>query len=200
MNLSPQRETFGQDDQSWLGSAHGTSSADSVTLDLSTFSAAAHYPNGYLRSGTPIAKITASTKYGPYSGNASVTVTTNSTTALVATTGTFSVADVGDPISGAGIPVGATIASVTDATHATLSVAATASAAGVVVTIGSVDGRNVLAGFLLTPVRVLFYGSGAVVADAHGAILQHGQVVAANLPIAVDPAGVAAVAGRIIFN
>lgn len=56
-----------------------------------------------------------------------VTVTTNSTTALTAAAGTFHEEDAGRTITGTGIPAGATIASVTSATAATLSAAATAS-------------------------------------------------------------------------
>jgi hypothetical protein len=135
MNLNPVRETVGQDDQSWLGSAHGTSSAESITLDLSTFTANTHYPNGYLPSGTPLGLITASSKYGIYD----------------------------------------------DVTPAT-------------------DGRQTLVGFLLSPVRVVAYGPGTVVGDAHGALLTHGRIVLAKLPFAiVDTAGKTAVAGRIRF-
>ena len=71
MDLSLRTETFGQDDQSWLGSAHGTESARSITLDVSTFTAGTHYPDGYLKSGLPLGKITASGKYGLYNDAAS---------------------------------------------------------------------------------------------------------------------------------
>lgn len=134
MNLIPQHETFGQDNQTWLGSEHGTSSGRPVTLDLSTFTAGTHYPNGYLLSGLPLGKITASGKYGPYDHTTPAT-----------------------------------------------------------------DGRQSFVGFLLTPVRVLFYGSGALEGDAEGSILLHGIVVTANLPIAVDSTGQTAAAGRLIF-
>jgi len=132
MNLNPLKETVGQDDQSWLGSAHGTSMGRSITLDLTTFTANTHYPNGYLFSGIPLGKITASGKYGPYDNAA-------------------------------------------------------------------VDGRATLVGFLLSPVRVIWYGPGSTVTDAHGPLFEHGRVVTANLPIAVDAPGQADVAGRIIF-
>ncbi|MEX3101250.1 MULTISPECIES: hypothetical protein [unclassified Streptomyces] len=56
-----------------------------------------------------------------------VTVTTNSTTALTAAAGTFQEEDAGRAITGTGIPAGATIASVASDTAATLSAAATAS-------------------------------------------------------------------------
>ncbi|WP_030670678.1 head decoration protein [Streptomyces rimosus] len=66
MNLNPKSEVFGQDDQSWLASAHGTDTARSITLDTSAFTAGTHYPNGYFPSGLPLGKITATGKYGPY--------------------------------------------------------------------------------------------------------------------------------------
>jgi len=66
MDLSLTTQTFGVDDQSWLGSEHGTQATESVTLDTSTFNPATHYPNGYFRSGIPLGKITAGGKYGPY--------------------------------------------------------------------------------------------------------------------------------------
>lgn len=49
-------ETFGGGDQSWLGSAHGIANARTETLDISAFTAGTHYPNGYIPSGTPVAK------------------------------------------------------------------------------------------------------------------------------------------------
>lgn len=56
MDLTIKRESFGQDDQSWLGSAHGTNAAQTITLDVSTFTKATHYPDGWLKSGLPLAK------------------------------------------------------------------------------------------------------------------------------------------------
>lgn len=70
MNLTQRTESFGQDDQSWLATAHGTQTARSITLDTSAFTAATHYPNGYFPSGLPLGLITASGLYGPYDGAA----------------------------------------------------------------------------------------------------------------------------------
>jgi hypothetical protein len=70
MDLSVKTETFQQDDQSWLASAHGTDTARPITLDVSTFTANTHYPNGYIKSGVLLGKITASGRYGPYDGAA----------------------------------------------------------------------------------------------------------------------------------
>jgi hypothetical protein len=57
------------------------------------------------------------------------------------------------------------------------------------------DGTEVLAGFLLTPVKAPTEDI-----DPVGALFEHGMVVEANLPIAVDAAGKTDVAGRIIFR
>jgi hypothetical protein len=63
-------------------------------------------------------------------------VTTNTSTTVTSATAAFTEGDEGSPISGTGIPAGTTIASVTDATTAVLSAAATATATGVTFTIG----------------------------------------------------------------
>lgn len=129
MDLSVRTETFGQDDQTWIAAAHGIDLARSVTLDTSAFTSGTHYPNGYFRSGTPLAKITASGLYGPYDDAA-------------------------------------------------------------------VDGRAVLAGFLVSPVKA----PSATTTDVGAALYEHGRVVEANLPIAIDANGKADVAGRITFE
>ncbi len=66
MDLSLRTETFSQDAQDWLGSSHGTETAKSITLDKSTFTLATHFPDGFLKSGIALGKITATGKYGPY--------------------------------------------------------------------------------------------------------------------------------------
>lgn len=50
-------ETVGTGDQSWLGSAHGIRNCRTEQLDISAFTANTHYPNGYIPSGTPLAKV-----------------------------------------------------------------------------------------------------------------------------------------------
>lgn len=128
MDLTLTTESFGQDDQSWLASAHGTDSARTITLDTSAFTAGTHYPDGYFPSGLPLGKITASGLYGPYDGAA-------------------------------------------------------------------VDGTETLAGFLFTSVKA----PSASTVDPQAAMLWHGAVVEARLPVAVDAAGKTDVAGRIVF-
>lgn len=49
-------ENVGGGKFSWLGSGHGIGDARTETLDVSAFTAATHYPNGYIPSGTPVAK------------------------------------------------------------------------------------------------------------------------------------------------
>ena len=41
----------------WLGSGHGLRNSRTEILDISTFSAATHYPNGFIPSGLPVAKV-----------------------------------------------------------------------------------------------------------------------------------------------
>ena len=50
-------ETVGAGDQSWLGSAHGIHECRTELLDISAFTAETHYPDGYIKSGTPVAKV-----------------------------------------------------------------------------------------------------------------------------------------------
>lgn len=129
MDLSVRTETFGQDNQSWIGASHGIDMARSITLDTSTFVEGTHYPDGYIRSGTPLGRITATGLYGPYDNAAA-------------------------------------------------------------------DGREVLAGFLMTPTK-----PGAVpTTDVGAALFEHGRVVEANLPIAIDALAKVEVAGRITFE
>lgn len=128
MDLSVRTESFGQDDQTWRASAHGGDMNRSGTLKNSLFTKNTHYPNGYLRSGTPLGKVTASGLYGPYDNAAS-------------------------------------------------------------------DGRETLTHFLDAPVPMTSGG-----ADVVGPLFEHGRIVEANLPIAIDAAGKADVAGRITFE
>lgn len=67
MDLTLRTETFAVDDQSWLASRHGVGEAVSVTLDTSAFTPSIHYPDGFFKSGTALAKLTSGGKYGPYS-------------------------------------------------------------------------------------------------------------------------------------
>lgn len=55
------------EDRSWLGSAHGTESTVTITLDISAFTANTHYPNGFIPSGTVLARLDTGI-YGPYAG------------------------------------------------------------------------------------------------------------------------------------
>lgn len=50
--------TFGGGDQSWIGAgAHGITDARTEIIDISTFTAGTHYPNGFIPSGLPVAKV-----------------------------------------------------------------------------------------------------------------------------------------------
>jgi len=68
-------ETFpASEDQSWLGSRHGTLEADTITLDK--VSCLAAFPTGIVPSGVAIGKITATGLYAPYTAAATYGVGT----------------------------------------------------------------------------------------------------------------------------
>lgn len=47
-------KTYGSGDYSWLLNTHGLNSGGQGVIDISTFTKATHYPNGYLPSGLPV--------------------------------------------------------------------------------------------------------------------------------------------------
>ena len=71
-DISVQTTAFQVEKRSWLLSPHGTEpgTTPSITLDVSAFTAATHYPNGYFPSGIVLGVITATGLYGPYDDTA----------------------------------------------------------------------------------------------------------------------------------
>jgi hypothetical protein len=195
VDLSVKTDTIARDDQSWLGSARGPSQGQSIALLLAAFAAATYYPNGYFPSGVPLHKITAGASSGQYGPAGTRTVadgaTTNASPTLTSATAAFSQGDVGATVTGAGIPAGTTIASVTNATTAVMSANATATASGVSVTV-----LDQLDGFLLTAVAAPRNTASTVV---NGALLDVGRIVNANLPLGALPASVQATNPRFVF-
>lgn len=70
MGLSPRSYAYGANDPSWRVSRDGKGVERSVRLDVSTFTPATHYPEGYLPSGIPLARVTTTGAYGLYDGDA----------------------------------------------------------------------------------------------------------------------------------
>lgn len=65
MNLGIRTETFTPpEDQRWLGSAHGTTECDSITLDGDAFLTT--FPTGIVPSGVVLGKVTATGLYRQY--------------------------------------------------------------------------------------------------------------------------------------
>lgn len=64
MDLNIRSQTMQAENQSWLGSAHGTQNGDGVTLDGATLGAV--FATGVVPSGLLVAKITANGRWGPY--------------------------------------------------------------------------------------------------------------------------------------
>jgi hypothetical protein len=194
VDLNPTFGVLGRDDPSWLGSARGTSQAQSVALVMASFTAATHYPGGYFPSGLPLSKYTSGPNagnYGPQTDTgASRTVTDGATTAASTTvtsaTAAFTAGDAGSGISGGSIPAGATIVSVTNGTTAVISAAATATATGVSLTIAApASGLATLAGYLLTAQAVPRNSASAIV---NGPLLDTGRVIVSKLPVPVSAA------------
>ena len=67
-DISVVTTSYQTEKRSWLLSPHGTEpgTTPTITLDVSAFTAATHYPNGYLLSGIVLGRITATGLYAPY--------------------------------------------------------------------------------------------------------------------------------------
>ena len=65
MDLLTSSTSYSQGDHSWLASAHGLDNGQTVTLDLTGFVKATHFPDGYIPSGMGLA-LNATTEYIPY--------------------------------------------------------------------------------------------------------------------------------------
>lgn len=113
-------------DRPWLASLVGTNDTNTITLDLTKFTAGVHYdagtpwqPRNTLKSGLALGKVTASGLYAPYSGVSSevqsVTVTGSPTG------GTFTLTYSGQTT--AAIPFDATALQVQDALEALSNIA-----------------------------------------------------------------------------
>lgn len=64
MNLGIRKTTFGNEDQSWLGSRIGTNDADSITLDAAACIAITEFAAGTVPSGIPL-KRAGTGRYAP---------------------------------------------------------------------------------------------------------------------------------------
>ena len=85
MRLQQQSQTFmAAEDQSWLGSAHGTQEMDTITLDGSAFLDT--FPTGVIPSGVVVGRITATGLYGPYTAAATAGAGSDTAAGLLFTT------------------------------------------------------------------------------------------------------------------
>jgi hypothetical protein len=67
-DISVSTTAYQVENRSWLLSPHGTDpgTTPSITLDISAFTAASHYPDGFIPSGIVLGRITATGLYAPY--------------------------------------------------------------------------------------------------------------------------------------
>jgi len=72
MAIAPTKVTTaaGLEDRSWLHNLQGVGQNLSDTIDLSLFTAATHYLDGYIKSGTVLGRVTATGFLGPASAAA----------------------------------------------------------------------------------------------------------------------------------
>ncbi|MBM4707924.1 head decoration protein [Rhodococcus hoagii] len=61
---------FTAENRSYVYQDPGVWTRGSITLDIAKFDKAKHYPDGYIKSGTLLGKITATGLYGPYDKDA----------------------------------------------------------------------------------------------------------------------------------
>jgi hypothetical protein len=68
MDFGVQTTTYAPEGRGWLRGPVGTEPGanPSITLDLTLFTANTHYPDGYIKSGCVLGKVTATGLYGPY--------------------------------------------------------------------------------------------------------------------------------------
>lgn len=86
-DISVHSTAYQVENRSWLLSPHGTDPGTTpvITLDISAFTSGTHYPDGFIKSGEPLAKL-ASGLYAPYAlDSESVSI------AVDATGGTFTI-------------------------------------------------------------------------------------------------------------
>lgn len=91
-SIAVETTSYQSDRRAWLLGPHGTDpgATPSITLDVSAFSSTIHYASGYIPSGTPLARITASGLYGPYSVTDEVQTLTEGGSGLTSFTITYS--------------------------------------------------------------------------------------------------------------
>ena len=69
-DISVRSTSYGVDNRDWLASRHGEDMTVGLTLDIALFTKNTHYPEGYVRSGQPLGRVTATGLYGPYDNSA----------------------------------------------------------------------------------------------------------------------------------
>lgn len=87
MDLKTRTESFQAGNFKHLASDIGLYDAETITLDLSKFTAGTHFPNGFLPAGIVLGKVTATSRYGPYGGLSSEVQTIT----VDATAGTYTI-------------------------------------------------------------------------------------------------------------
>jgi len=99
--IGVRKKSFLAENRSWLLSQAGVGPGEnpSIILDIASFDAEDHYPEGYIPSGIVLGKITASGEYGPYDA----TATDGRETAVELLFGSLTVEPGATVVGGAGV-------------------------------------------------------------------------------------------------
>lgn len=69
-DITVHSSSYQVDNREWAIGTHGFDITPGMTLDISKFTKATHFPNGYIPSGIMLGKVTATGLYGPYDNGA----------------------------------------------------------------------------------------------------------------------------------
>lgn len=200
-DISVSKTSYQVEKLSWLLDRGGWE-MESVTLDISAFVAATHYPDGYIKSGTNLGKITSSGLYGPTITQATATsaITTGAVSSVTVTNGGsgYLVAPAVSFTGGGG--TGATGTAAINASGVVTGVTVTAGGSGYTsppTVVFTADGRETHAGHLGTSTKVP--NTADTTKDAGAPLLFAGVVKESKLPATVSAAAKSAVAGWVRY-
>lgn len=200
-DISVSKTNYQVEKLSWLLDRGGWE-MDNITLDVSAFVAATHYPNGYIPSGTNLGKITATSLYGPTITQATATsaIATGAVSSVTVVTGGsgYLVAPAVSFTGGGG--TGATATATINASGVVTGVTVTAGGSGYTsapTVVFTADGRETHVGHLGISTKVP--NAADTTKDVGAPLLFAGVVKESKLPAIPSAAAKTAVAGWIRY-
>lgn len=211
-------ESFGSGNMAWVGSEHGINNARTAQVNVSAFTAGTHYPDGYIRSGQPVALVagllvpyasgvnevqtinlgaaTAGTITITFDGETTGAIAFNATASAVQTAlDALSNVDAGDIVVTGG-PLPGTITLTFGGQYAgrdvaQVTVTPTGLTGGTVTVATSTAGGSAVAGSQVLAGFVLTDQKVVGTSNFPAPLLDHGRVIVSKLPVAFTaPSGV----------